>query len=185
MKSLLSANRRAQMLAHSLWEFFRFRLYCTTQQDDGQPSTHHIDLPTENEPLRIQISLRQTRRQEEALVHELLHANLIPLGYPTFRIWEPPDDDRKWRLAGGIINSADHIIMLPTFLSFGYSASRFFGPGNPDTSEERRIRVKVANIAINLQTPQGYAAEISSLLGDERIKFESICLANLFGQDSN
>jgi hypothetical protein len=175
MKSLLSANRRAQMLATSLWEFFRFRLYCTIHADDGQPSSHHIDLPTENEPLQIRISLRQTHRQEEALVHELLHANLIPLGYPTFRIWAR--SDRKWRLAGGIINLADHVSMLPIFLSFGYSADRFLGPGKPETCEERRINAKIEALAPHLKTPQGYLAKVATCLRDEKISVKPVYLA--------
>jgi hypothetical protein len=160
------------MLARSLWEFFHFRLYCYIHANDGQPSTHHIDLPDQGERLRIEISVRQSHRQEEALVHELLHANLIPLGYPTFRIWA--SSDRKWRLAGGIINLADHIVMLPIFLSFGYSESKFLGPGTPESHEERRISAKIDALAHNLSTPQGYLSEISTCLRRENIKFKAV-----------
>jgi len=175
MESVLGANPRARMLARSLWEFFGFRLYCTIQDDDGQPSAYHIDLPTGNEPLQIQISLRHTQRKEEALVHELLHTNLIPLGYPTFRIWAR--SDRKWRLAGGIINLADHVSMLPIFLSFGYSADRFLGPGKPETSEERRINAKIDALAPHLKTPQGYLAKVATCLRDEKISVKPVYLA--------
>lgn len=176
MASILNANYHACMLAHSLWEFFNFRLHCSIHANDGQPSTHHIDLPDKGEPLRIGISLRQSHRQEEALVHELLHANLIPLGYPTFRIWE--SSDWKWRLAGGIINMADHVIMLPVFLSFGYSRDRFLGAGTRETRKERRISAKIDDIASNLSTPESYLTEISACLSSERITFEPIYLAN-------
>ena len=37
MTTILSGNWRASMLAHSLWEFYNYQLYCTVRADDGKP----------------------------------------------------------------------------------------------------------------------------------------------------
>ena len=109
------------MLAHSLWEFYNYQLYCTVRADDGKPNRHRIDGitgPKTIDTISICISIRDNERQEEGLVHELLHANLIPLGYPRFWVEEPASE--KWRLAEGTINLADHIVKQPIYLSLGY-----------------------------------------------------------------
>lgn len=180
MTSLLS-NRKGQILAHSLWKFFNFQLYCTIRDNDGEPSTHRIELPDEvggtaGEQLRIMISLCRSERQEEALVHELLHANLIPLGYPKFRIWEAPDSE-KWPLAEGITNLADHLVMLPIYLSFGYAEERFLGPCRPLSDREKHVAVDLERVASELSTPAGYLAEVSAYLRSRGINFEVVHLA--------
>src|SRR5216684_3416256 len=131
MTTILSDNRKARILAHSLWEFYNYQLYCTVRADEGEPNSYRIDGitgPKTIGKIRIFISIRNNERQVEGLVHELLHANLIPLGYPRFWVKE---NQSKWRLAKGIINLADHIVMQPIYLSLGYSAEKFLGPSRP------------------------------------------------------
>jgi hypothetical protein len=118
-------------------------LYCTVRDDDGEPNRHRIDLPeiVDGRPLgdvRVFLSIRRNARQEPGLVHELLHANLIRLGYPKFRIWEDPQSD-KWPLAEGITNNAEHVAMRPTFLSLGYSDDEFLGPSRTLTNSEKQV----------------------------------------------
>src|SRR6266498_326706 len=117
MTAILSGSWKARILAHSLWEFYNYQLYCTVCADDGKPNRHRIDGISDGkavEKIRIYISVRSNERQEEGLVHELLHANLVPLGYPRF--WLDECASTEWRLAEGIINLADHIVMRPIYL---------------------------------------------------------------------
>ena len=58
------------------------------------------------------MTIRNTDRAAEALVHELLHARLIALGYPTFWI-DAGRGIREVESSAGIINNAEHIPMLP------------------------------------------------------------------------
>jgi hypothetical protein len=181
MTAILSGNRKATILAHSLWEFFNYQLYCTIRDDDGEPSRHRLDLVEIGESkavgdVRVLISLRRTERKEEALVHELLHANLIPLGYPNFRIRET--ESEKWILAKGITNNADHVAMLPTYLLFGYSKDRFLGPSKSLNDREKRVITDLERMAADLWTPDGYLACVSTYLARHNINFEAIHLAD-------
>src|SRR6266487_5395745 len=164
MTTILSDNRKARILAHSLWEFYKYQRYCTVRADDRKPNTHRIDGITGPKTIgriRIYISIRNNERQVEGLVHELLHANLIPLGYPRFWMEE---NASKWRLAKGIINLADHIVMQPIYLSLGYAAERFVGPSRPLGELERRVADDLQQIAANLTTPDGYLTHLSTYL---------------------
>lgn len=175
MTAILSRNLKTGILARSLWEFFNFHLYCTIHDDDGEPNTHRIDGIVDGKvvgDVRVLISLRRNERLEEGLVHELLHANLIPLGYPKF--WIPPTRSDKSRLAGGIINIADHVVMRPTYLSFGYSEDRFLGPTRPLTDREKRVKGDVERMAAELFTPAGYLTQVSAYLQSQHINFEAV-----------
>jgi hypothetical protein len=165
MTTILSDNRKARILAHSLWEFYNYQLYCTVRADDGKPNRHRIDGitgPKTIGKIRICISIRNNERQGEGLVHELLHANLIPLGYPRF--WVEESVSKKRRLAEGIVNLADHIVMQPIYLSLGYSAERFLGFSRPLGELERRVAGDLQQIAANLATPDGYLTHLSAYL---------------------
>jgi hypothetical protein len=102
--------------------------------------------------VRVFLSIRRNARQEPGLVHELLHANLIRLGYPKFRIWEDPQSD-KWPLAEGITNNAEHVAMRPTFLSLGYSDDEFLGPSRTLTNSEKQVVDELESLAVELGTP--------------------------------
>jgi hypothetical protein len=110
-------------------------------------------------------------------LHELLHANLIPSGYPRF--WVNECSSEKWQLAGGIINLADHIVIEPIYLSFGYSRKRFLGPSRPLSNREKRVAADLQEIAAKLVTPAGYLTHVSAYLQSYDIKYEALYLADI------
>lgn len=176
MAAILSGNWKATFLAHSLWEFYNYRLYCTVLEDDGEPNTYHIGGIIDANmigDIRISISIRRNARRQEGLTHELLHANLIPLGYPRFWINEEHGSD-KWVLASGIINLADHIIMRPIYLSFGYSVDRFLGLSRPLNEQETRFAADLEGIGSALSTPVGYSAHVEAYLQCHDISFQGM-----------
>ncbi len=179
MTEILSANWKASMLAESLWEFYNYQLYCTIHAEDGTPNRHRIDGvtgPGTIGRIKVFISIRSNERQEEGLLHELLHANLIPFGYPRF--WVNERSSEKWQLAGGIINLADHIVIEPIYLSFGYSRQRFLGPSRPLSDREKRVAADLQEISANLITPTGYLTHVSAYLRSYDIKFEPLYFAD-------
>ena len=179
MTEILSDNWKASVLAHSLWQFFNHQLYCAIYSDDGEPNRHRIDGirgPNAIETIRVCISIRDNNRRKEGLVHELLHANLIPLGYPRF--WIEKHTLEKWRLAKGTINLADHIVMLPIYASLGYSSERFLGPSRPLNEQERCVDADLKEMRDRLKTPQGYLDCISDYLAQNEIQFTPLYLAN-------
>jgi hypothetical protein len=118
--------------------------------------------------------IRDSPRREEALVHELLHLNLIVLGYPKFRIYRKD----KWNLAGGIINKADHPVMLPTFTSFGYSEERFLGPSRRSrTALEQRVHEDLEQLKSELFSPERYGRAISGYLSNHSIEHDVVWIA--------
>lgn len=162
------------MLAESLWEFYNYQLYCTVWPDDGEPNRHRVDGikdPQRIDTIRVFISVRDNDRRAEGLVHELLHANLIPLGYPRFWLKE------KSRLAAGIINLADHIVMRPIFIALGYCAGRFLGATRSLTEQEKRVAADLQKMAADLATPESYLTHVSAYLKGQGIKFEPLHLA--------
>jgi hypothetical protein len=179
MESILSANWRASLLARSVWEFYNYQLYCTLRDDDGRPNRYRIDGitgPKTFDTIRIFLSIRNNDRKEAGLVHELLHANMIPLGYPRFWIDECERD--QWRLAKGITNLADHVVMLPIYCSLGYSTERFLGPSKLSNQRERRVDTDIKNMAERLRSPQGYLDCVSQYLERNKIPFAPLYLAN-------
>jgi hypothetical protein len=176
----LLVNWKASLRAHSLWEFYNYQLCCTVRADDGEPNRHRIDGirgPDTIDTIRVCISIRDNDRREEGLVHELLHANLIPLGYPRF--WIDKHASEKWRLAKGITNLADHVAMLPIYVSLGYSAERFLGPSRPLNERERRVDADLKEMGESLKTPQGYLDCVSQYLARNEIRFTPLYLANV------
>jgi hypothetical protein len=179
MTEILSANWKASMLAESLWEFYNCQLYCTIRPNDAAPNRHRIygvTGPATIGRIQVFISIRRNERQEEGLLHELLHANLIPLGYPRFWVNERPSE--KSQLAGGIINLADHIVIEPIYLSFGYSRERFLAPSRSLSDQEKRVAADLQEIAGNLVTPTSYLTHVSAYLRSYDIKFEPLWLAD-------
>jgi hypothetical protein len=108
-------------------------------------------------------------------VHELLHANLIPLGYPRF--WIKPCEPEKWSLAEGIINLADHIVMQPLYLGFGYPVDRFLGPSRPLSEREKRVAKDLQQIESDLRTASGYLNHVSAYLDSHEIECDPLYLA--------
>ena len=175
MGEILSSNWKARLLAYALWEFYNYQLYCTVRGDDVQPNRHRIDgiiSPTTFDTIRICISIRNNDRREEGLVHELLHANLIPLGYPRFWLKE------KSGLAAGIMNQADHIVIRPIYLSLGYSADRFLGRSRRLNARERQVDADVKQMGDHLRTPQGYLDRVSKYLQENEIPFTPLYLSD-------
>jgi hypothetical protein len=113
MTKIITSSSDARALARRLWEFFEFQLQCRLPNiDKDEPSTWRIEIEPflqTHRPgdLAPEVVIRDSPRREEALVHELLHLNLIVLGYPRFRIHHPEDSPKR-NLSGGIINKADH-----------------------------------------------------------------------------
>ncbi len=183
MTDFLTRSSDAQILAHSLWQFFEFRLTCRFPQiDKDQASYWHIDIEQfveSHKPgdLAPQVVVRDTPRREEALLHELLHLNLIPLGYPRFRIWEK--DEVELALAEGIINNADHAIMLPIFLSLGYAENRFLSAARAPTPLGDRVRRDIEKLAAQVVTPKGYGRCMSDYLESHSIRHEAVWIAEL------
>ena len=67
-----------------------------------------------------------TGREVEALVHELLHINLIQLGFP--RLCSNTVEGDAYGVAKGIINIADHRLILPKFLQMEFAEELFLTP---------------------------------------------------------
>jgi len=118
MTEIITRSADARALAQRLWKFFEFQLQCRLPQiDKDKPSSFSIKIELFLQTHRPgdlvpELVIRDSPRREEALVHELLHLNLIVLGYPKFRIHAK--DDGQWNLAANILNKADHPVMLPT-----------------------------------------------------------------------
>lgn len=179
MTDLLSSNPAASLLARSLWECFRFQLRCTICEDDSEPSRHRIEGirgPSDIGTVRIQITIRKTERAAEALVHELLHARLIAVGYPTFWVDEEQGSE-KWNLAAGIINNAEHVVIRPVYVSLGYDAARFVGPSKPLRDEHARIVARLETAARSLSSPEGYLGVVSAELRCHDVSFQPLHLA--------
>jgi hypothetical protein len=183
MLELIERSSKARTLAFSLWEFFDRKLICRRPDIDlNHPNTFHLDLEgflisRQLGDLRPELVIRQNSRQEVGLVHELLHLNLIPLGFPSFRIWA--DDDETWNLAGGIINNAEHVPMLPIFNSLGYAEHEFLGPAASHTARELRVFEDIEKLKQSLLTPRQYGSSVSSYLASRSIKHGIVWIAEI------
>lgn len=170
---LLSSNPAAEVFARSLWECFGYRITCRVFDEDGKPSTHRIlgiHASSEVGPITIEISVRPSNRAAEALVHELSHARLLADGYPVFWIDEECGSE-KWNLAAGIINNAEHVVMRPLYLSFGFDPARFLGPSKPLRAEHERIVQALEAAETALSTPTGFLRVVSTELRAHHIGF--------------
>jgi len=105
-----------------------------------------------------------------------LHANLIPLGYPRFCFEKCTREE--WQLAGGITNLADHIVMLPIYVSLGYSKERFLGPPRSLNEREQRVDADLKRMGERLRTPPGYLDCVARYLAQNEIRFTPIYLAD-------
>jgi hypothetical protein len=184
MTDIITRSVNARALAQRIWEFFEFQLVCRLPDiDKNEPSSCHIEIESFLQThtlgdLAPEVVIRESPRREEALVHELLHLNLILLGYPRFCIHAK--DVRQWKLAGGIINNADHPVMLPTFTSFGYSEDRFRGPPQPLTPLERRVHEDLKKLETELRsTQERYGRAVSNCLRNYSIKHDVVWIAKM------
>jgi hypothetical protein len=184
MTGIITHSSEARTLAQRLWEFFEFRLVCRLPNiDKEEPSSCQIEIERflqtrKAGDLAPQVVIRDSPRREEALVHELLHLNLIALGYPRFRI-TAKKGGRKWKLTGGIVNIADHPVMLPTFKSFGYSEDRFLGTSRPATPLEKQVQEDLEQFESDLCSPEGYGRVISDYLQRHSIEHKTVWIAKM------
>lgn len=168
MKAILASNLNAMRLAETLWYFFGCRLGCNPPKPAGSskiiygfPEEYALEFKAhECTPL---IGLAESDRVEEALVHELLHLDLVRQGYPRFWI-ENPDGVSK-----GITNNADHVVMRPRFIALGYSADRFVTLS--ELTELDRKYLREIDALSNLHTPEGYTASVSAYLSRYGYRF--------------
>ena len=178
MEDVVRSSPKATMLARSLATWFGRRLLCVVIPDDGQPNAFSIDgIDDPTGESRIRITVRQNHRTEEGLVHELLHANLIASGYPIFWINEEVDSP-EWHLAAGIINCADHAVMEPVFVSFGYCRERFLGPSKPLRPEHEQLSMSLQGAAVEFSSPTGYVAGVAKHLRRNGIPFLPLYITN-------
>jgi hypothetical protein len=167
MKDILSSKQQVEELAECLWRFCDFRL-SIVRNDDGRPNICHIT-GLESDPLEIgfRISLGANERQEVGLVHELLHVNLIMLGYPILSI-EPCEEEENL-IAEEVINYAQHLVMKPIFVDqFGYPEGQFVGESRVPDDREQRLFKELDGLKSDLLTPHGYLVKVSALLQRER-----------------
>lgn len=164
MTDALARNPAAVALAEGLWRFFNHRLLCSPPGDDETSRirygiTRYAPV-VKARSIIPSIRLAKSDRQEEALVHELLHLELLRQGYPRF--YFDKMDDKQAGLAGGIQNSADHEAMLPIFLRLGYRADRFLTPRKLSARDQRLLgEIKALP---GLEIPAGYTASVSGYL---------------------
>ncbi len=179
MLDILVSNSSSRQLARELWEFFNHELYCTIQPATGEASRFKIlppidDVATVNsKPRVIMLSIRKSQRIEEALVHELLHGELIRRGYPVFFIHDE-QDSRAWKYGAMIKNNAEHVVVKPIFLSLGYSEDRFTSPTKPLNDEEKRI---IADLdPMDLSTPDKFRKAVDTYMAAHNIRAEPLQL---------
>lgn len=170
MRRILERNTEACALAERLWRFYGGRLKCS-EPKELKNSRISYGIPKEFAPeykatdLTPSVVLAQSNRLEEALVHELLHLELVRLGYPRFFL----DGTGDGELAFGITNNADHAVMRPLFAALGYSPDRFTGP-NELNDYEKQIIAEIDAFP-NLHSTEGYTAAVSSYLKQHEIGF--------------
>ena len=172
MKSIV-ANAKAIELVNSLWKHFSGRIRCECVADDGQPSVLRWNVRMNNgiDTSELKLILRRNDRLEEALIHELLHADLYRRGYPKWFL--PTQDAHLLRQGEDILNLAEHVVMLPSFLSLGYREERFVGRTKVPMSEEgQRVQADLTAMAESLSTPSGFVACVSEYLKRRGIAFE-------------
>lgn len=175
MEEILCRNWKATLLLRSLLDFFDAQIDCEMVDDDGQPNQHSvlgITGPNEIGDVSIAIKLRRNSRSEEALVHELLHSNMIPLGYPVF--WLDEQECTEWNLGRDILNSAEHQVMLPMFLQLGYSEDRFLGPSDQLCAKGERIMTDLEAMKKTLSSPTGFMRQMSGYLTGHGIQWQLV-----------
>lgn len=184
MLEILKHNEEARKLAHSLWEFFDHSIICRRPAIDvNEPNELWIEVERylcsrKVSDLSPELVIRRNDREEAGLVHELLHLNLILLGFPWFEI--SPCDDDTMKLAKGIRNNAEHVPMIPIFLSLGYPESEFLRPSQGKyTTRELEVFEDLAKLKPLLLNKRTYGSALSSYLDSRSIKYEVVPLAEL------
>jgi hypothetical protein len=180
---LIVASAGARQLARTLWEFFEFRLTCRLPSIDPlEPNTVSVNVEKFLESRKLgdlepEIVVRDNERREVGLVHELLHLDLIQRGYPRFRLWTA--NESQWNVAGSVINRADHHLMLPSFVSFGYNADQFVGQCGKPSSDEALAWKHPDALSAQLETPAGYSLVVSECLVRCSLRHEAVWIKDL------
>ncbi|MEO7723213.1 MAG: hypothetical protein ABIU29_00765 [Chthoniobacterales bacterium] len=171
MQKIVSDNVKAPELVNSLWKYFEGRIKCEIIDDDRQPSVIKFTqrVVDEKDISEVHLILRHNDRLEEALIHELLHAELYRRGYPKWYLHAQEED--LWQEGADILNLAEHIIMLPSFLSIGYREERFVGPSKAMSEEGRQVEADLAAMGELLFTPKSFVECISEYLRGRGIEF--------------
>jgi hypothetical protein len=174
MLTIIGGNAKATAFVTALWEAFSGRMKCEIIPDDGKPSILRFKNRMSNgvDASEVHLVLRRSSRLEEALIHELLHADLFRRGYPKFFL--RTQDEYLWQEGADILNLADHVVMLPTFLSLGYAEEHFVGPSKPLSEEGQRVVADLTGMKDRLSTPEGYTDCLCQYLRNRGIKFEII-----------
>lgn len=134
IQNVLRHSAAARELAERLWNFLDGKLSYIPNDDQPFNRCHFEGLDVNPVvEIKVTLSIRQDDRREEGLVHELLHANLLRLGFPKFRIYERRDD---CELGAEMVNHAEHLVMKDTYLKLGYDDSKFLGIGREPNQEE-------------------------------------------------
>jgi len=174
MEAILNGNWRARLLANSLWEFYRYRIYCTLRDantDSGRIRMLGVTGSTQISNLGFCISIPDDDRKADALVHELLQANLIPLGYPRF--WLNHDrESQPFCRGAGIINLADHKVMMPVFSALGYSEARLLRESRKLNEFEEQVNTSLEDVKESLQQPNAYRQHVENCFSEHGISFE-------------
>jgi len=172
MLTIVAGNAKATALVKELWEDFAGQMKCEIIDDDGKPSVIRYNNRISNglDVSEIHLILRRNNRLEEALIHELLHADLYRRGYPKFFL--AAQDEYLWQEGADILNLAEHVVMLPTFVSLGYAAERFVGPSKPMNEEGQQVEADLRAMEDRLSTQEGYSDCLSECLRKRGIKFE-------------
>lgn len=172
MLTIVAGNAKAAAFVKALWEDFSERVKCEIIDDDGKPSVIRFNNRIANglDVSEIHLILRRNNRLEAALIHELLHADLYRRGYPKFFL--PTQDEYLWQNGADILNLADHVVMLPAFVSLGYAEERFVGPSKPMNEEGQQVEADLVAMEDRLSTHEGYTACLSEYLRKRGIKFD-------------
>lgn len=172
--TIVAGNAKATAFVKGLWEHFSRQVKCEIIDDDGKPNVIRYNNRISNgvDVSEIHLILRRNNRLEEELIHELLHADLYRRGYPKFFL--TTQDEYVWQEGADILNLADHVVMLPTFVSLGYAEERFIGPSKPMNEEGQQVEADLRAMEDRLSTQEGYADCLSEYLRKRGIKFEII-----------
>ena len=90
------------------------------------------------------------------------------------------DEERgseKWNLAAGTINNAEHVVMLPRYLSLGLAPARFLGHSKRLAPHHQRIVNALEATKNVLSTPRGFLRVVSGQLLTHGIAFTPIDLS--------
>jgi len=172
MLEIVAENAKATAFVTALWEAFAGRVKCQIIADDGKPSILRFEhrISDGKDASEVHLVLRRNSRLEEALIHELLHAELFRRGYPKFFL--RTQGEYRWQEGADILNLAYHVVMLPAFLALGYAEERFVGPSKPMSEEGQRVEADLHAMKDRLSTPEGYTDCLREYFRNRGIEFE-------------